>query len=121
MCYYLGFGVISLLMAGLLYPFIYNNTTWNPYAVWVSAWSITAFFIYSFDWVLTKMGNVRTPNAILYVLSALGGFPGAWLGLIIFQGKKKFLKNVWLFVVFGLSTVGHGLLTYHWFVNPLVK
>jgi hypothetical protein len=24
-----------------------------------------------------------------------------------------------LFVILALSTIGHGLLTYHWFVRPL--
>ena len=121
MCYYVGFGIISLLIAGFLYPFIYNSTTWNPYAVWIVAWTITTFLMYGLDWVLSRMGNVRTPELILHVLAALGGFPGAWLGIFLFKGKVEFVKNVWLFTVLILSTIGHGLLTYHWFVNPLIR
>jgi uncharacterized membrane protein YsdA (DUF1294 family) len=119
MCYYVGFGTISVVMAATLYPLIYNSTTWNPYAVWIVAWSITAFLMYGLDWVLSKMGNVRTPDLIFCILAALGGFPGVWLGVLAFRGKLKFLENVRLFVILALSTIGHGLLTYHWFVRPL--
>jgi uncharacterized membrane protein YsdA (DUF1294 family) len=119
MCYYVGFGTIGVVMAAILYPLIYNSTTWNPYAVWIVAWSITAFLMYGLDWLLAKMGNVRTPDLIFCTLAALGGFPGVWLGVFAFRGKFKFLENVRLFVILALSTIGHGLLTYHWFVRPL--
>ena len=118
MCYYVGFGTISVILTTVLYILIYNNTTWNPYAVWIAAWSTTTFVMYGFDWLLTKMGNVRTPDFVFYALAALGGFPGAWLGIYLFRGKITFKKNMWLFIVLTLSTLGHGLLTYHWFVEP---
>ena len=119
MCYYVAFSVISIALAAFLYPLIYNNTTWNPYAVWIAAWTGTTFVMYGFDWLLSKMGNVSTPDLIFYILCALGGFPGAWLGIFAFRGKLKFLDNVRLYGVLILSMVGHGLLTYHWFVRPL--
>ena len=120
MCYYVVFGSISVALTAILYHIIYDNTIWNPYAVWIAAWTITAFFMYGFDWLLTKMGNIRTPDHIFYALAALGGFPGAWLGIFVFQGKIDFNKNMWLLVVLILNMLGHGLLTYNWFVRPLI-
>lgn len=119
MCYYVGFGLVSIAMVGLLYRFIYTNTVWNPYAVWIAALTVTTFAMYGFDKLLSKIGNVRTPEIILHLLAILGGFPGGWLGLILLRHKTNFSKHVWIWVILILSAVGHGLLTYYWFViNP---
>jgi uncharacterized membrane protein YsdA (DUF1294 family) len=115
MCYYVGFGFISILMAGLLYPFIYHNTVWNPYTVWIVAWSITTFFMYGLDKLLSKMGNVRTPEHVLNALAALGGFPGGWLGMALFRHKVNVRKHMSILIVLILSTLGHAALTYYWF------
>jgi uncharacterized membrane protein YsdA (DUF1294 family) len=115
MCYYIGFGFLSIAMAGFLYPFIYNNTDWNPYAVWVAALTITTFCMYGLDKLLSKIGDVRTPELILHLLAVLGGFPGGWLGRAIFKHKTNVSEHPWFLIVLVLSTIGHGLLTYYWF------
>jgi uncharacterized membrane protein YsdA (DUF1294 family) len=102
-------------MVGFLYPYLYNHTDWNPYAVWIAAWTVTTFFMYGLDKLLSRIGNVRTPEFILNLLAMLGGFPGGWLGMVLFRHKANVRKHVWILIVLVLSTVGHGLLTYYWF------
>jgi uncharacterized membrane protein YsdA (DUF1294 family) len=114
MCYYIFFGFLSMAMGGFLYLFIYSNTTWNPYAVWVAAWSLTTFVMYGLDKGLSKIGKGRTPEIILHLLAMLGGFPGGWLGMVFFRHKTNFRKHPWFVPILVVSTLGHGLLTYYW-------
>jgi uncharacterized membrane protein YsdA (DUF1294 family) len=115
MCYYVGFGLVSVAMMVLLYPLFYNSTDWNPYAVWIMALSITTFLMYGLDKLLSKIGNVRTPELILHLLAILGGFPGGWLGRAVWRHKTNVTKHPWFPIVLVISTAGHTLLTYYWF------
>ena len=115
MCYYIGFGLISVAMMGVLYTFIYDSTVWNPYAVWIAASSVTTFVMYGLDKLLSKIGNVRTPELILHLLTIVGGFPGGWLGRIVWGHKTNVTKHPWFPIVLVLSTAGHAVLTYYWF------
>ena len=115
MCYYISFGLGSAAMAASLYFLIYHNTTWNPYAVWIAAFSITTFVMYGLDKLLSKTMTVRTPEFVLHALAILGGFPGGWLGMFLFSHKTNIQKHPWFWIVLALSTIGHGLLTYYWF------
>jgi len=115
MCYYLVFGLICVILIGSLYPFIYDNTDWNPYAVWIAALSATTFVIYGLDKLLSKTGNIRTPENILHLLALLGGFPGGWAGMVVFHHKTNIRKHFGIWAVLILSTLGHIALTYYWF------
>jgi uncharacterized membrane protein YsdA (DUF1294 family) len=114
--YYLLFGLISIVLTAFFYPYLYNHTNWNPYAVWVAALSATTFIIYGLDKFLSCIRGARTPEKWLHLLAVLGGFPGGWLGMIAFDHKTNLREHaiVWAFLF--LSTLAHGGLAYYWFV-----
>ena len=115
MCYYFIFGPLCVVMVGLLCPFICHKTDWNPYVVWVAALSITAFAMYGFDKLLSKIGKVRIPERILHLLAILGGFPGGWAGMIVFHHKINIREHLDFWGILTLSTLGHAaLMTYCW-------
>jgi uncharacterized membrane protein YsdA (DUF1294 family) len=117
MCYYIFFSLLSIAMGGFLYLLIYSNTNWNPYAVWVAAWSATAFVMYGLDKGLSKTEKARTPELVLHLLAMLGGFPGGWLGRAFFRHKTNVRRHPWFLIILIVSTLGHGLLTYYWFFS----
>jgi uncharacterized membrane protein YsdA (DUF1294 family) len=54
---------------------------------WCVLWSIVAFLAFGFDkWRAGRAGR-RVPELTLLVLSALGGWPGGGLGMIVFRHK----------------------------------
>lgn len=117
MCYYLGFGLISAVMAAALGLGLYSRTTWNPYAVWMAALSATTFVMYGLDKFLAQGGGerVRAPEGILHLLALLDGFPGGWLGMVAFRHKINYRRPPAIWVVLALSTLGHAALAYYWF------
>ena len=115
MHYYVLFGLISAALAAFLYPFIYNNTDWNPYPVWIAALSAVTWVIYGLDKLLSKMGSLRVPERLLNLLAMLGGFPGGWLGMFIFHHKTNTREHPSVWITLMLSTLGHTVLTYYWF------
>jgi uncharacterized membrane protein YsdA (DUF1294 family) len=117
MCYYFGFGLISAAMAAAFGLGLYSRTAWNPYAVWVAALSGTTFVMYGLDKLLAQGGgeSVRAPEGILHLLALLGGFPGGWLGMAAFRHKISSRRHPAVWVVLGLSTLGHAVLAYYWF------
>jgi uncharacterized membrane protein YsdA (DUF1294 family) len=114
MVYYLVFGLPSIAFGGLTYVLILSSTTWNPYLVWLLAWSLAAFVIYGLDKGLAKVRGARVPEIILNLLAAVGGFAGAWLGMAVFRHKSNLRKHASIWAVLALSTVGHAVLVYLW-------
>ena len=54
---------------------------------WCALWSGVTFLAFGFDkWRAGRTGR-RIPELTLVVLSALGGWPGGWLGMILFRHK----------------------------------
>ena len=117
MRYYLVFGFIWLALAGVLYFFLYGNTTWNPYVDWLIALSTATFVIYGLDKFLSKIGWGRCPERLLNLMALLGGFPGGWAGLLIFNHKSNYRKHpgIWLCLILGALV--HAALAYYWFVK----
>jgi len=113
MCYYIFFGSLSIAMGGILSLLIYSNTSWNPYAVWVAAWTLTTFVMYGLDKGLSKtIGKVRTPEIILHLLAILGGFPGGWLGMMAFNHKTNICEHPGIWTFLTLGTIIH--IFYYW-------
>jgi len=115
MRYYVFFGLICIVLVGYFYPFIYNNSNWPPYVVWVAALSVTTSIMYGLDKALSKIGKVRTPELILHILAILGGFPGGWLGMVLFHHKTNIRKHLDIWAILALSTIGHAALIRYWF------
>lgn len=115
MRYALFFGSIAIVVVAVLYPSLYNRTDWNPYAIWIAAFSAATLLIYGLDKALSVFGGIRAPERLLHLLAALGGFPGGWLGMLVFRHKSNFRKHPSVWATLLLSTLGHAALTCYWF------
>ncbi len=115
---YLGFGLPTAGVTGLLFFWAYSSTDWNPYAIWLAALSLATFGIYGLDKGLSKTHARRVPENMLNVLALLGGFAGGWAGMLIFHHKSNFRKHptIWLFLI--LAPVVHLSLAFYWFFIP---
>jgi len=115
---YLLFALIGAGLAiALLVGFILVLGQQQPPAVWVALWvvalSITAFFIYGFDKSQAQQGALRVPEAILHLLSLLGGSPGAFIAMRVFHhktSKPSFQIVFWLIVAIQLGVLAYLLL-----------
>ena len=113
MRYYLVFGLICAALIAFLYLSIYDNTAWDPYAVWIAAVSATTLGIYGFDKLLSKISNHRTPEIILHLLALLGGFLGGWAGMALFHHKTNRREHPAVWLVLALGTLGHIVLFWY--------
>lgn len=115
MIYDLVFGSISVGLMLYFYAYLYNRTTWNPYTVWVTALSGTTFVIYGLDKLLSTISDFRASKNLLNLLALLGGFPGGWVGIAMFNHKtnREEHEGIWFWLT--LSAFGHAALIYYWF------
>ena len=56
--------------------------------LWTGALSAWAFVLFGFDKWRAGRGGVRIAEATLFWVSALGGWPGGLLGMIVFRHKS---------------------------------
>jgi len=58
-------------------------------ALWFAAFSAATFLTFGFDkWRALHSGS-RVPESLLVMLGALGGWPGGFLGMIVFRHKTS--------------------------------
>jgi uncharacterized membrane protein YsdA (DUF1294 family)/cold shock CspA family protein len=115
---YLLFGLIGLgLAAAILLGLILTVGRGQPPAVWAALWvfalSLAAFFIYGFDKSQAQRGGLRVPEAILHLLSLLGGSPGAFIAMRVFHhktSKRSFQVVFWLIAAVQLGVLAYLLL-----------
>ena len=112
---YLFFGLVAIAVIAVLYPSLYHRTEWNPYAVWIAAFSGATLAVYGLDKGLSVASGLRAPEMLLHLLAMLGGFPGGWLGMFLFRHKINLRKHPNIWIVLLLSTLGHMVLTCLWF------
>ena len=77
--------------------------------LWISlAASVVAFVAYSRDKSAAQRGTRRTPEFVLHVLGALGGWPGAFVAQRLLRHKTRklvFQILFWLTAVLHVSVV----------------
>jgi uncharacterized membrane protein YsdA (DUF1294 family) len=57
---------------------------------WVAVTSASAFLLFGFDkWRAGRTGRRRVAESSLWLVSALGGWPGGLLGIIVFRHKSS--------------------------------
>ena len=104
---YLIFGLLSIALGAVPFLLVYPSTGWNAYAVWLAAWSVSAFLIYGIDKTLAKAGGQRVPELVLNLLAVVGGFPGSWAGMAMFRHKSNWGRHPIIWLVLIASTLGH--------------
>lgn len=114
---YLVFGLLGAGLGAVPFLLVYSGTGWNPYAVWLGAWSLSAFVLYAVDKALSKAGRLRVPEAILNLLAVVGGFPGCWAGMFAFHHKSNRGKHPIMWLILAASTVGHAALIVVWLLR----
>jgi uncharacterized membrane protein YsdA (DUF1294 family)/cold shock CspA family protein len=109
----IGIGLVIALLLGLILVFGRQQ----PPAVWIALWvvalSIAAFLIYGFDKSQAQRDGLRVPEAILHLLSLLGGSPGAFVAMRVFHhktSKSSFQAVFWLIVAAQLCILAYLLL-----------
>jgi uncharacterized membrane protein YsdA (DUF1294 family) len=117
MIYYVVFGVLNLVLGGGLFVLILSTTNWHPYLAWLLAVSGAAFVDYGLDKGLSKVKTARVPELILNLMAALGGFAGAWLGMLVFRHKTNVRRHPVIWLVLILSTLAHAALIYFWLIR----
>jgi uncharacterized membrane protein YsdA (DUF1294 family) len=103
------FSIIALFVGAILFVFLLSSTNWNPYVVWLIAWSITTFVLYGFDKFQAGREGWRAPEITLHGLALLGGVLGGWAGMFVFWHK---VRHVSFWTILILSTLIHGALVY---------
>lgn len=54
---------------------------------WMCCWSLVSFIAFGVDKRAARHGNRRIPEMRLHLMELLGGWPGAFLGAILFRHK----------------------------------
>ncbi len=96
-------GVVSalLLLGGLLIVLKQPQSLPLWIALWVAAFSIATYGVYAYDKAQAQSSGLRVPEAVLHLLGALGGTPGAFVAMRTVRHKTKkaqFQVIFWLIV-----------------------
>ena len=73
--------------------------------------------MFGIDKGLAKADQARIPEAVLHMFTLLGGFPGQFLGRIVFRHKTNFQKHPSFTIVLIISIVIYGILGYFLFID----
>lgn len=117
MCYSLFFGFLSAVLTVTAYALLFDYVEWPPYLLWLLVVNGVTFLMYGVDRVVSKHGKAETPEATLLLLSAGGGFAGAWLGRALFRYKVDWSERPWVQILLFLTTIGHLALVYNLFIQ----
>ena len=77
-------------------------------ATWMLAWSLAAFIAFGIDKRAARLGRRRIPEVRLHMLEFLGGWPGAFLGAVMFRHKiaKAGFMLVMALIILAWSAMG---------------
>jgi uncharacterized membrane protein YsdA (DUF1294 family)/cold shock CspA family protein len=108
-------GVVSalLLLGGL--AIVFNQPSSLPVwlALWVVAFSIATYGVYAYDKGQAQAGGLRVPEAVLHLMEALGGTPGAFIAQRVLHHKNR--KREYQ-VVFWLIVAAQAAVLIWWFL-----
>ncbi|MCP4165862.1 MAG: DUF1294 domain-containing protein [Chloroflexi bacterium] len=74
----------------------------SAYLSWLLAMTATTFALYGYDKMEAKLGGGRVPEIVLHALALAGGFLGGWLGMFVFNHKKR-KREFWIVLI--VSTI----------------
>lgn len=96
-------GVASalLLLAGLVIVLDQPASLPLWIALWMAAFSIATYGVYAYDKAQAQASGLRVPEAVLHLMGALGGTPGAFIAMRTLPHKTRkaqFQAIFWLIV-----------------------
>lgn len=96
-------GVVSalLLLGGLVIVLDQPASLPIWIALWVGAFSIATYGVYAYDKAQAQSEGLRVPEAVLHLMGALGGTPGAFVAMRTLRHKirkQQFQVIFWLIV-----------------------
>lgn len=90
----------------------------NWIALWVLLWSILAFVLMGVDKWKARRERWRVPEKTLFLAAALGGSPGAILGMYAFRHKTRHWYFKWGLPAILIAQLTLGLWLYrHFFLT----
>ncbi len=105
------FLAVALILAGAIAALAaYGSLRW-PWAILIGVNGAT-LILYGYDKSISGGKQLRIPEAVLHLMSLVGGSPGAFLGQHLFRhkvSKRPFQVVFWLTVGFQLALVAAGL------------
>jgi uncharacterized membrane protein YsdA (DUF1294 family) len=104
----------ALLVAAALFGALWLILHWDPYLSWLIATGILALFLFRLDKLQAELGGERVPEAVLHMLTLLGGFWGTALGMFAFPRRHK-TRKFGFWAVLLLSIVIHIIIASLWF------
>lgn len=97
----IGIAMALLLLAGLTLVLDRPSSLALWISLWVISFSIATFGVYWYDKMQAQAGGLRVPEAVLHLLGALGGAPGAFIAMRQLPHKirdHRFQAIFWLIV-----------------------
>jgi uncharacterized membrane protein YsdA (DUF1294 family)/cold shock CspA family protein len=106
----IGIGLAIALLMGLVLLLGRQQSSAVWVVLWIAALSVSAFCIYGFDKSQAQRGGTRVPEAILHLLSLLGGSPGAFVAMRVFHhktSKRSFQAVFWIIVAIQVGILAY--------------
>lgn len=114
---YLIFGILGLATTAAIFALLWGTTDWPLLIDWIIGASVTAFGLYGFDKGLSKTNARRIPEAILHLMSLIGGFAGAALGMLVFRHKTNFRAHPLFIPIIIASAALWGFILYQFLLK----
>jgi uncharacterized membrane protein YsdA (DUF1294 family) len=108
---YLYFGLIAIVLAGLITLGLVVFTPLGWFLDWIIAATIVTFGMYGYDKAQAKRDGLRVPELVLHACALAGGFLGGWAGRLVFHHKTLHRSFT---VVLVISTVLYAALFAYW-------
>ncbi len=99
------FGIIGVAATAVIFLILSFTTTWHWLIAWMVSASIIAFIFYGADKAMSKTGRLRIPENVLHIMSLIGGFLGALLGMLVFRHKTNYRAHPLFLPVILISAI----------------
>jgi uncharacterized membrane protein YsdA (DUF1294 family) len=101
--------LLAIVAWPVLFLYIMSTLGLSPYLSWLVSGSIVTFAVYVLDKLSAKSNLWRIREEALHLMSLLGGFAGAALGLVVAQ--HKFRKGIFIAVILLSALLHFGLIS----------
>lgn len=108
------FSIIALVLGlgGFLVVSVVQSVL-PPYVTWVLVWSLVTLGLFGYDKTQAKLGGGRVPEIVLFGAILVGGFLGGWLGMLLFNHKRR-KPAFWAVLI--VATLIHGFVFYYLYI-----